>query len=278
MDTRVPAVEGRFYPSSKKEIEGLIEQIEQRDRYVEFKKTGIEVIGAVLPHAGHVYSGYQCIPFFKYIRNSEIIPETIIILNPNHSGFGAPIALDANKKWKNALGTLKIDKELGKLLSYPEDSRAHDNEHSCEVILPFIQYYLSDSEIQILPISMRSQSALEAEKLAAELYQAVRDTDRKVLIIASSDFSHFLSAEEGDQQDQYILDQLTLRNVGGVEQVVNEHRISACGTGPIMTLMAYSMLVTRDYKSEILARGHSGEVSPSDSVVNYISILFYDES
>lgn len=277
MNTRIPAVEGRFYPGSKPEIEALIERIEQQERYEEFKKKGVEVIGAILPHAGHIFSGYQTVPFFKYLRREGIVPETIIILNPNHSGYGAPIAKDEHHFWSNSMGTLKIDSELSKLLPYPEDSRAHDEEHSCEVILPFIQYYFSDKEIQILPISMSQRSAAEAKQLAEILHKAVKETGRNVLIIASSDFSHFQSAEEGKRQDQYIIDQVERRNIKGVEEVVRDYHISACGTGPIMTLMAYSLLISDEYKSEILARGHSGEVSPSGSVVDYISILFYRE-
>lgn len=275
MDTRKPAVEGRFYPGTKKEIVALIEQIEQRDNYAESSLSGIDVIGAVLPHAGHIYSAYQTIPFFKYLRNKGIVPETIIILHPNHSGYGEAVATDEHQFWKNSMGTLEIDKELSDLLPYPEDSRAHDNEHSCEVILPFIQYYLKDENIRILPISMSCRSATEAEKLAIELHKAVSETGRKVLIIASSDFSHFHTAKYGYQQDQHILDQIARRSIKGVEEVVRDYQISACGTGPIMTLMSYSSLVSEEYMSEILARGHSGEVSPSDSVVDYISILFY---
>ncbi len=275
MKTRYPAVEGRFYPGSKKEIENLIAQIESSDHYPEFNKENITTIGAILPHAGHIYSGYQTVPFFKYLQAERITPETIVILNPNHSGLGAPIALDGHSFWNNSSGTLEIDKELGKLIPYPEDSTAHDHEHSCEVIIPFIQYYLSDSDIKILPISMSSRTAIESEELAISIHEAVKKLNRNVLVIASSDFSHFLTPEEGFQRDQHIIDQIAEKSCKGVERVTLKYNIPACGTGPIMTLMAYAGLVSSKYSTEILARGHSGEVSPSSEVVNYISMIFY---
>ncbi len=275
MDTRFPAVEGRFYPGSKREIEALIEQIDQRNRYEELKMSDIDVIGVILPHAGHIYSGYQTIPFFKYLCRENIIPETLIIIHPNHSGYGAPIAMDKHKYWNNAMGSMEIDKELAKLLPYPEDSRAHDNEHSCEVILPFAQYYINKHDLRILPISMSRQTANEAKKLAENIEVAAKELNRDVLVIASSDFSHFQTAKEGYRQDQFIIDQIVADNIEGLEKVVYDHRISACGTGPIMSLMAYSRIVSQEYRTKILARGHSGEVSPSSSVVDYISMLFY---
>lgn len=275
MDTRLPAVEGRFYPGTEREIVALIEQIEKRERYAETSIGSKDVIGAILPHAGHIYSGYQTIPFFKYLNKEGIVPETFIILNPNHSGYGDPIATDEHRYWKNSMGILEIDKEISGLLPYREDASAHSREHSCEVIIPFIQYFFKDVNLRILPISMIYRSAAESEKLGSELYKAVNDTGRKVVIIASSDFSHFQTAKYGYQQDQHILDQIAQRNIKGVEEVAGDYQISACGTGPIMALMAYSALISRDYKTKILARGHSGEVSPSDSVVDYISMLFY---
>ncbi len=182
--------------------------------------------------------------------------------------------MDENAYWKNDAGVLEIDRELGELLPYPKDSWAHKDEHSCEVILPFIQYYY-DNDIKILPISLRSRKAGEAEKLGRSLYEAVSKLDRNALVIASSDFTHFRSPEEGYQMDQLVLDRIEDKEISEIEKVVRKHDISVCGSGPIMSLMAYAAKASSQYETKILARGHSGEVSPSKEVVDYISILFY---
>ena len=74
-------------------------------------------------------------------------------------------------------------------------------------------------------------------------------------------------------KDQHVIDNILSRNAAGVEMAVNEHRVSVCGYGPIMALMEYSGLYDSEYKVEILARGHSGDVSPSREVVDYVSII-----
>jgi AmmeMemoRadiSam system protein B len=75
--------------------------------------------------------------------------------------------------------------------------------------------------------------------------------------------------------DEMVIDHILQRNAPGVEQAVKENQISVCGYGPIMALMEYARSQSPNYKIEILARGHSGEVSPSPEVVDYISLITY---
>jgi MEMO1 family protein len=271
---RQAVFEGRFYPDTREEIFSQITSIERQHRYGEPLDKGGRIIGAVLPHAGHIYSGYQTIPFFQHIRAQGISPETFIILHPNHTGAGADVALDTHDAWKNAVGTVAIDTELSNALPYPADRSAHINEHSAEVIVPFIQYYYQDRAVKIVPVCIRKQTSATAGKLARDLHAAIKSTGRSVLIIASSDFSHFLSPERGYAHDQLVLEQIENRDIDAVEQTVIRNRISICGYGPVMTLMAYAEMDDRNYVSKVIARGHSGEVFPSREVVDYISILF----
>ncbi len=272
---RYPAVEGRFYPSTKKEVIQLFSEIESSARYPGITGKPGNIIGAVLPHAGHIYSGHQTIPFFRYISENRLSPETFVVLNPNHTGLGQDVALDPHVAWKNSLGEIGIDVELNSLLPYPMDKFAQKQEHSAEVIIPYIQHYCNDRTVKILPICMKRQSAETARMIAAELYSAIQRTGRKVMIIASSDFSHFLAPEIGYKFDQLILDMLRDKNILGIETTVKRNNISVCGYGPIMTLMAYAEKVDKDYQSMIIARGHSGEVHFSKEVVDYISVLFH---
>jgi hypothetical protein len=103
----------------------------------------------------------------------------------------------------------------------------------------------------------------------------VEETGRKVMVLASCDFSHFLSPEEGMDRDQYVLEAIVTKNAESVEKAVKEHRASVCGYGPIMTLMEFAGNYTPDYRVKVMARGHSGEVYPSSEVVHYISMILY---
>jgi AmmeMemoRadiSam system protein B len=275
MSIRQAAVEGRFYPSTKSRIFDQIMEMEQSGRYPEPEISPSNIFGAVLPHAGHMYSGYQTLPFFQLIRRHRIFPETFVIVHPNHSGIGKPLAIDEATTWSNAIGEVPVDRKLANAMDLPSDSKAHAREHSAEVIIPFMQYFLADHAFSIVPVCMTDQAYKSASMLVERVKKAVAKTGRKIMLIASCDFSHYLPPEEGAVLDQKVLDSILERNAPGVEQAIIKNRISVCGYGPIMSLMEYARSKEKKYKIEILARGHSGEVVPSREVVDYISLMAY---
>ncbi len=275
MRIRSAAVEGRFYPSTKSRIFDQIMDIEHSGRYPEPDLSPKKVFGAVLPHAGHIYSGYQTIPFFQLLRRHSLFPDTFVIVHPNHSGHGAPLAIDDTEIWSNSIGQVSVDTEFARAMDLPFDPRAHAREHSAEVIVPFIQYFLSEHPFSIVPVCMMDQTHKNAALVAEQTILAQKKTGRKIMLIASCDFSHFLPPSEGAELDQLILDQILVGNANEVERTVRDKRISVCGYGPIMSLMEYAGSQSPDYQVKILARGHSGEVSPSPEVVDYISLIAY---
>ncbi len=275
MSIRHAVTEGRFYPSSKQKIFEQIERIEKEGRYPPLDFSPEQVIGAVLPHAGHIYSGYQTIPFFQLISKLKTIPDTFVIVHPNHTGLGLPLSIDDADVWSNCVGNVPMDRDLAKALDLPLDSRAHAMEHSAEVIIPYLQYYLKDHSFSILPICMMDQSYQSANEVTKKINEAIRLTGRDIMMLASCDFSHFLHPSDGFKKDQCILDQISSRDPQGVEIAVKRHRVSLCGYGPVMTLMKYAESIQEDYQIQVLARGHSGEVTPSNEVVDYITIMFY---
>jgi AmmeMemoRadiSam system protein B len=275
MSTRYAAMEGRFYPATKQKIFDQIEGMVRENRYPLLDITPDQVFGAVLPHAGHIYSGYQTIPFFQLMSQLEIYPETVVIVHPNHTGLGLPLSIDDADVWSNCVGEVSMDRAFADALDLPLDSRAHAMEHSAEVIIPYLQYYLQDHTFCIVPICMMDQSYSAAASITAKIKEAVRSTGREIMMLASCDFSHFLHPEVGYSKDQQVLDQILSRDTQGVEKAVKKHQVSLCGYGPIMTLMQYASTFGPDYQMKVLARGHSGEVIPSHEVVDYISILFY---
>ena len=160
-------------------------------------------------------------------------------------------------------------------MELPYDHLAHSEEHSAEVIVPFIQYFLPDHPFRIVAICMRDQSHKSARIVSESLHKAIKKTGHNILVLASCDFSHFIPPDIGKKRDQYVVDEILSGNPPGVEQAVLEYNLSICGYGPIMALMEYSKASNPDYRLKILARGHSGDVRPSREVVDYISMIFY---
>lgn len=275
MKIRDATVEGRFYPSTKKGIFDQIRSIESMDSYPDMDLKTKRVFGAILPHAGHLYSGHQTIPFFRMIRRIKEIPDTFIIVHPNHTGLGLPVAIDDSDSWMNSVGEVKLDRELAAAMELPNDHLSQMKEHSAEVIIPFMQYYLPEDSFSIVPVCLLDQSYRSASSIAGKIHEAIKVTGRNTMVIASSDFSHFLSPNEGMEKDQLVIDQILSGNSPGVERAVREYNVSACGFGPIMVLMEYAATCDKNYRTEILARGHSGQVVPSREVVDYVSLIFF---
>jgi len=275
MKKRSAAVEGRFYPSTKSKILAQIEEIDNEARYESESFEINHILGAVLPHAGHLYSGHQTVPFFKLLRQNEVYPDTFVIVHPNHRCMGSPIAIDDSNVWVNAIGEVNTNQEFARAMELPFDHRAHAGEHSAEVIVPFIQYYLPDHPFSIVAVCMREQSHEAAKLVAERIEKAEKETGQHLVVLSSCDFSHFVSPDIGLERDQYVVNEILSRSSGGVERAVKEHNLSICGYGPIMALMEYAMSVDAHYKLKILARGHSGEVFRSNEVVDYISMVLY---
>jgi len=275
MSTRHAVVEGRFYPSTKHKIFDQIHKIETEGRYPESDVKPERIFGAVLPHAGHIYSGHQTVPFFHLLGKLGMNPETFIIVHPNHTGYGSPLAIDDSEVWSNSVGKVPVDREFALAMDLPFDRMAHAREHSAEVIIPFLQYFLPDHLFSIVPVCMMDQRYPNASLVADRIIQAARQTGRNIMVLASCDFSHFLPPGLGEEKDQYVIEEIFTRNTEGVELAVNRHQVSVCGYGPIMVLMHYAGSLERNYRIKILAQGNSGEVIPSHEVVDYISLIMY---
>jgi AmmeMemoRadiSam system protein B len=272
---RYAATEGQFYSSDPERIGALFKLHEERIPDNSGAMEGVDALQAViLPHAGHVYSAYQTISFFKNARAFLEGIETVVLLHPNHHRYTPGIALDDHNGWKNCIGEVELDEELNMLLPYPKAGDAMLSEHSAEVLLPYLQYYMPHP-FRILPICIAGASLMQLQELAADIQGSKEECGRKILLLASSDFSHFLSPEKGFEMDTLVIDKIEARDEKGLESIVQKNNISVCGYRPIIAAMNYAGLHDTDYRSRIIARGHSGEVHPSAKVVDYISIVLY---
>ena len=277
MIVRTPKVAGAFYPGTENEINNMLRKIldAEKDK-IDYSFAEKDIIGCVVPHAGYVYSGYEAMHFFEIISRSSVHYDTFIILNPNHTGYGEYIEVDSSDSWDTPLGTVEVDTDFARQLDLPRSDRAQMQEHSAEVMLPLLQKSIS-WDFRIVPISMLRQNPLTAMEVADKIRKTNLILNRKLMIIASSDFSHFESPADGEKKDDLVLEQIKRQDTEKLYNTVIQNRISVCGYGPIMTLMEYSKQVAENPLSTILARGHSGKTRPSASVVDYITILFFQD-
>ncbi len=221
--------------------------------------------GAVVPHAGYVFSGSVAAHVYGAMA-SEGFPETFIIIGPNHHGIGSGVAM-TTEDFVTPLGTCKIDREIAAKLRdwVDEDPSAHAQEHSIEVQVPFIQYF--SKEAKFLPITMAFQDYDTAKELGAQLRNACKGKD--TIIIASSDFSHYISAKEAERKDNAVIDQILKLNASGVERVVMQQDVSMCGYGPVMAMLE----AVQGKSAQLLRYGNSGDVRPMAQVVGYAGIV-----
>ncbi len=271
-ELRKPAVSGMFYPSDPAELKQLLQNLESRALLSPGAFDDKILVGGIVPHAGYMYSGVHAIPFFHTVAANPSDFDTIVILNPDHHGQGEDVSLDPHSYWETPLGVAEIDKAFFPLLELETSLLAQQNEHSAEVMVPLLQYYMPGS-FKILPVSIRNQTPDIAVQLAGKLAQAADKLGKRILVIASSDFSHFVPAKEGAANDNKVIEKIQALDTKEVYSVIMEHGNSVCGVGPIMTLLAYAQLKASKPRVDILSRGHSGERSSSPSVVHYLTAV-----
>jgi hypothetical protein len=276
MKIRQPAVAGTFYPGNRAALHRLIDQIlEKESPQIDRSLSRKKIIGAVVPHAGYMYSAYEAIHFFEILRHSEQRFDTFFIINPNHTGYGANIALDENDLWETPLGSQEVDKEFYRYLNFSQSSPAHKYEHSGEVMLPLLQKFIS-YPFKIVPVTMSRQDTQHAKIIATSIFNANKILKKKICIIASSDFSHFVEPVEGYKLDRFVIDAILKFDSETLYREVQSRQITVCGYGPIMTLIEYSKLIAENPLAKILKIGNSGDVVHSDEVVDYVSVLVYE--
>jgi MEMO1 family protein len=271
---RQPAVAGHFYPGSPSALRDQVE------RFVEPETKKIKALGIVSPHAGLVYSGSVAGAVYSRIE----LPETIVLIGPNHTGIGAPVALMANGSWETPLGVVRINEDLAAVIlsnfhRIQDDTMAHIREHSLEVQLPFLQY-LKD-KFTIVPIQMldtRLETCIEVGNAIARAIAeyGVRNAEYKAggtLIVASSDMSHYVSAETAKRKDHAAIKRILELDAQGLYHTVRDEGISMCGFGPAVAMLT-ACKVLGATKAELVKYTNSGDVSGDyDQVVGYAGIV-----
>lgn len=265
--TRAPAVADRFYPGDPEQLRSTMD-IFVPTLAAEEKK---EALAVVMPHAGYVYSGATAGATISRVR----VPETVLIMGPNHHGRGAALAL-GTENWRMPMGTVAIDRPLAAAIlqhsaQVVEDSEAHLFEHSLEVQVPFLQQV--QQQLRIVPIVV-SQIPFElCRTVARDLAAAIREHRQPVLIVASTDMSHYESRQQAAKKDRLAIERILALDPQGLYATVLGSKISMCGVIPT-TIALLAALELGATQAELVRYTDSGETSGDISqVVGYAGLI-----
>ncbi|MBN2334091.1 AmmeMemoRadiSam system protein B [Candidatus Bathyarchaeota archaeon] len=276
MSVRRPVVAGAFYPAQPERLRQQIEECFLHKRgpgrlpgETRSKRT---IRSVVCPHAGYVYSGPGASHCYLALAEQEK-PDTVIVIGPNHTGWGTPVSMMGEGSWETPLGRVQLDAELAKELFEGSevidiDHTAFQREHSVEVQVPFLQYIYGD--FKLVPICMGYQDLETSREVGKAIYNAAKDRD--VLVVASTDLNHQEPQETSNRKDHMVIDAILAMDEERLQRVVRENRISTCGYGPVSAALVASKLAGAT-KAELLSYYTSGDIiGDYGAVVGYAAV------
>ncbi len=293
MKIRKSIVAGMFYPSEKEELKKQIEncflsEIGPGNLPIKNSK---KYIAAIVPHAGYSYSGFAATHVYKEIAEINK-PDIFIIIGNNHTGLGNSVSISGYDAWQTPLGNINVDKDFSNEIIKNSkfacfDEMAHTREHSIEVQLPFLQFFFD--EFSIVPIVLKEDKDIleKAKDLADSINKSAKDLNKKIFVIASSDFTHygdsynftpFYGTNQEIKKKIYKIDKKAIDKILNLEikeflEYVKENDLTICGCAPIILVMFFSKIFKEQGK--LLKYYISGEISGEyDNCVGYAGIIF----
>lgn len=267
---REPAVAGKFYPASASELRGQIETL------IDKKADKSDVTACVLPHAGYVYSGGVAGATISCAN----IKDKVILLGPNHTGYGAAYSVMAKGVWKTPLGELRIDQGLAEAIlnncSYLRaDDQAHRYEHSLEVELPFLQYF--KGRFEIVPIIFLSEDLSALKEIGKSIAAAItqRGLNDSALIVASSDMTHYESKAQAEKKDKEAIEAILQLDEDKLADNVRRMGISMCGFAPVAAMISAAKALGAKRARLIRYQTSADVTQDQESVVGYAGIIIY---
>lgn len=277
---RLPCQAGAFYEGN---VESLKRQIADcflhelgPGKLPEVPKSGPRrVVGLVCPHAGYMFSGpVAAHAYYRLALDGK--PDVVVILGPNHTGYGSALSIMEEGSWRTPLGDVEIDSEAATEIAKESriidiDESAHRLEHSIEVQLPFLQY-LYGSQFKIVPICFLMQDLTSAREVGQTVAKTL--TDKNGIIIASSDMTHYERQEKAAKNDKMVLEAVEAMDDALLYSTIEKHGISACGYGPIAALITAAKIIGSK-EAKLLCYETSGDVTGDySSVVGYAAVCF----
>jgi hypothetical protein len=266
----MPAVAGQFYPKENKRLRAEIASL------VDENLVAKEIIGAMLPHAGYAYSGRVA----SATLASCIVKDKVIILGPNHTGYGKPFGIMTGGRWQMPFGPVEIDAELaGNLLKdsdyLEDDALSHLYEHSIEVELPFLQYFKEN--FQFVPISVSTDEPCVYRNIGSQIAGTIKKLklENLVTIIASSDMTHYEPQSIAEKKDRQALEAVLELDEIRLIEVIEKMNISMCGYAPV-TIMLVAAKSLGAKRGELISYQTSGDITGDyHSVVGYAGVIVY---
>jgi len=276
---RLPAHAGTFYAESSHRLREQIDYCFKhelgpgRTPIISQDKCKY-IISLICPHAGYLYSGpVAAHAYDKLARDGK--PNTVVIIGPNHTGYGSGVSLTTSGLWRTPLGDVEIDSELShKIYENTKfvdlDDLGHRFEHSIEVQLPFLQY-LYGNNFRLVPISMMMQDIEISIDLGNAIAKAI--FDKNAIMIASTDLTHYQNSTLAWRNDKKIIDAIQDLDENSVYKNVEEYNISMCGYGPVSAVIIASKILGAK-NAKLLKYATSGDVTRDhNQVVGYASLI-----
>jgi AmmeMemoRadiSam system protein B len=271
---RPPIAAGTFYPAGREalvaSVTGLLgEDLERRCAPLDAP------CGLIVPHAGYPYSGPTAACGYRSILERGR-PTSVILLGANHTGLGGVVSLDDHSSWRTPLGDVPVDRDLARRLEQgglSVDRAAFEREHSIEVQLPFLQT-LWGSELPIVPVCVQPAPHDLLTAVAAVLAEGVEDR-QSVLLIASSDFTHYQADAVARELDRTAIEPILALNADRFLRLCSTKRLSICGAGAIAVLIEVSSRLGMA-STHLVDYSTSGDTSGDRSaVVGYAAVSFF---
>ena len=264
MSVRPPVVAGRFYPAHPDRLRAEVAAY--------MPETAREpALAVIVPHAGYMYSGATAGATVTRVA----VPETVLLLGPNHTGLGAACSLSPDD-WQIPGATIPQDRELaGAILQHSsmvqEERAAHRGEHSLEVELPFL--YQTRPDLRIACLTLGGLNFALCERLARELAAALADFGRPVLLLASTDMNHYESRAVGGRKDRAAIERILALDAPGLYETVRRDRTTMCGVLPVCVTILLA-LAQGASRAELVRHTDSGEASgDTERVVGYAGLV-----
>jgi len=267
---REPAVAGQFYSFDRESLEKEIKKAFSLPGEPKKTKNENKILAAVCPHAGYMYSGSVAAYSYKALKEDST-PKTFVIIGPNHGGIGPAISIYPSGEWETPLGSVEIDSGLAEKIAgekFVLSEEAHIYEHSVEVQIPFLQHVFK--EFKIVPICVMEQRLNVMKELGEKLAKVLGDGH---MVIASTDFSHYVPQEEAYSRDFKAIDAIKSLDENALFEAIEKYDISMCGYGGVAAAIVYAK-AKGAREGRLLKYMTSGDVTGDKSaVVGYGSLV-----
>ncbi len=269
---RRPVIAGSWYPDDPATLRDEITRFLEEAVIGDIPRKPAAIIS---PHAGYMYSGRVAAHGYKAVAGRAY--NTVVVISPSHRAYFPYVSVWPKGSFSTPLGSIEVDEALCEKLMdasviFTDNTRPHETEHALEIQLPFLQTVLPS--FRLCPLIMGRQDLELCRELSNSLMASI-DNPEDVLIVASSDLSHFHPAKTAEAMDARVAKNIEQLAIQSLENDLSGSESEACGGGPIMTALSYAKALGRT-EAKILKYAHSGHITGDNtSVVGYISAVIF---